>query len=272
MTGQADWASLWRELSLRSMQSAEGADPWRRRAASFDAEVKRRVREERDLLTERLVGMLCPTDTVMDIGAGTGRWVISMAEVVQHVTALEPSPTMLGILRENVAAAGIANLSVIQGRWEDTEVEPHDVALCSHSMYTSPDLAGFIQKMQRTAKRLCVLLLRVPSHDGVIGKLSQMVYGQWHDSPNFVIAYNILLEMGIYANVLMEPRVVRHWVDDTLEQAFDRAKKHLYLEDSSEHDTFIREELQRSLTRGKDGLVWPDGIRSALVWWNIGGE
>jgi len=268
--GQPDWVALWRELSLRLRQSAKEADPWRERASSFDASVKRRRREEPDLLVEALARKLCAADTVVDIGAGTGRWSIPLARVAAKVTAIEPSLAMLGVLEENIAAAGLTNITVVSGNWQDTEVESHDVALCSHSMYSSPDLVGFVRKMERVARRVCVLAMRVPSHDGIIGQLSQRIYGQWHDSPNFVIAYNILLGMGIYPNVLMDPHV-RLWTDDTLEQAVARAKRHLRLGESDVHDHTIREVLRRGLAAREDHWAWPDGMRSAMVWWSPAG-
>ncbi len=270
MEGYANWEALWRELSLRFRQPTRGAgkrkDPWRERAFSFDASVKRRQAEGKDPLVEALVDKLLPTDKVVDIGAGTGRWAIPLAGAATMVTAIEPSAVMVDILKENAAAAGVTNITAVSASWEDTTVEPHDVALSSHSVYASPDLPGFIHKMESLARRVCVLVLRVPRHDGIIGKLSQRIYGQWHDSPNFVIAYNILLGMGIYPDVLMESRV-RPWTDDTPEEAFARAKKHLRLRDSDVHDSIIREVLRSELKAQDGGWVWPDGMRSAMIWW-----
>ncbi|MFC1935162.1 class I SAM-dependent methyltransferase [Chloroflexota bacterium] len=264
---QVYWVEMWRELSLRLRQSTTGPDPWRERASSFDTAVKRHRKEGPDPLVEALVKKLRGTDTVLDIGAGTGRWAIPLAGVVARVTAIDPSSAMLSILDENAAAAGVTNITVVSGNWEDFEVDHHNVVLCSHAMYSSPDLVGFVRKMERAARRLCVLVMRVPSHNGIMGELSQRVYGQCHDSPNFVIAYNILLGMGIYPNVLMENQV-RLWIDDTLEGALARAKRHLRLEESRNHDHTIREMLRQSLTPAEGRWVWPDGMRSAMVWWS----
>ncbi|MFC1873230.1 hypothetical protein ACFLW3_00235 [Chloroflexota bacterium] len=73
--------------------------------------------------------------------------------------------------------------------------------------------------------------------------------------------------MGIYPNVLMED-TIRPWTSDTLEEAFDRAKRHLRLEVSTAYDGLIRDTLTRCLVRGDDGYVWPDGMSSALLWWS----
>jgi len=264
-----DRISLWRELSLRVRNRAERChgedDPWRERAARFKASAGRRRGGEQDVLVDALAAMLRPADSLVDIGAGIGRWAVPLARVVERVTALEPSPAMLALLRENAAA--FTNIVVVESTWEDAELEPQDVALCSHAMYSSPDLMAFISKMERVARRLCVMVLRVPSHDGVIGELAQRIHGRWHDSPNFVLAYNILLDGGIHPNVLMEPEV-RHWTDETFDSAVGRAKRHLRLGESTAHDDTIRAVLSQRLVARESQWVWPDGMRSALVWWS----
>jgi hypothetical protein len=172
---------------------------------------------------------------------------------------------MLAVLRESAAA--VTNITVVEAAWQDAEVGPHDVALSSHAMYSSPDLVAFVAKMERVARRLCALVLRVPNHDGIIGQLTHRIHGRWHDSPNFVLAFNILLGTGIRPNVMMEPEV-RRWTDDTFEDAVVRARRHLRLGEATAHDDTIRAVLRQRLVAREGRLVWPDGMRSALVWWS----
>ena len=133
-------------------------------------------------------------------------------------------------------------------------------------MYSSPDLVRFVRKMEQSALDTCYLAMRMPSHDGVIRELSRRIHGQPHDSPNFWVGYNVLYEMGIYANVVMEP-FVRQWTDDTLDDALARTRRHLRLGDSTAHDDVIRETLAQRLTFRDGQYYWPDGMRSAMAWW-----
>lgn len=270
---ETDWLRLWRELVEESRRLAgqrrSGRTGSQRKAPQyFDAATKRKsVRP--DPLVDFTVGKLTPESSVLDIGAGTGRWTIPMARVAKRVTALDASPQMLDILRENAAEEGCTNIDTVQARWDEIEVEPHDVVVSSHSMYGAADLAAFVRKMEGSATGLCFLAMRVPSHDGVMAELSRHVHGHGHDSPNFIIGYNAILSMGIYANVMMEP-IVSHWTNDSLEDAFGRAKRHLMLAaDDSSHDDFIRQVLARRLVL-RDGVYhWPDGMRSGLAWWEV---
>lgn len=263
-----DWAALWRELASHDlMASAEGeaqmVERWRRVARQLDAG----ERGLPDPLLDWILGRLTPEMTVLDIGAGIGRWTLPIASTVRHVTAVEPLAGMRKVLLERAASRGITNLEVVEVPWLEAEVPPHDMAIAAHATYTTPDLLRFVRKMDADARRTCYLALRVPAHDGVIGELSERIRGRWHDSPNFIVAYNLLLSAGFYANVLMEPKPARYWIDSTLDDAVARAKRHLHLEDAS-HAAAIREVLSRRLQYVDGGYRWPDGMRSALIWWD----
>ena len=266
------WPALWRELSDRfRWPETTGSSGWREdRARHFDEASKRKNAERPDPLRDILLEIIEPGQTVLDIGAGTGRFAVPMATVAREVTAVEPSPNMSAFLVENAAAEGVSNIRLLEAGWEDAEVEQHDIAFCSHAMYTNPDLVGFIGKMEANAKVGCYLLMRVPSHDGILGELCMEILGQPHDSPNFVVGYNVLYSMGIYANVMMEP-FMRPWRNSSLEEAVARARRHLRLGEDASRDDFIRSTLERRLVQRDGEYVWPDGMRSALAWWKSRG-
>ena len=264
-----DWARLWRDLASQDIQAgsegqAQMLERWRKVARQLDSSGKREGYA--DPLLDFLLSRLEPEMTVLDIGAGVGRWTVPIARKVARVTAVEPLAGMRQVLVERAASLGITNLDVVEAPWMDTQAPPHDVAVASHSTYTTADLLAFVRKMERSARRACYLALRVPAHDGIIGELSQRYRGRWHDSPNFIVGYNLLLSAGIYASVLMEPKPVRAWTDATLEDAVARAKRHLRVKETS-HDAAIRDLLSRRLEFVGGAYRWPDAMRSALVYW-----
>ena len=268
MTTRTNWVGLWRELASRDVQaSAEGAaqmvERWRSLARKLDSGGTR----DPDPLLDHLLGRLTPEMTVLDVGAGIGRWTLPLARKARRVTAVEPLRGMRQVLLERAAAQDITNLDVADTPWQETGVPPHDVAIAAHAAYTTPDLLGFVRKMEASALRTCYLALRVPAHDGIIGELSERIHRQWHDSPNFIVGYNLLLAAGFHPNVLMEPRALRQWTDATVEAAVARAKRHLRLEDDR-HDGLILKVLSRRLVLADGAYRWPDGMRSALIWWD----
>jgi len=260
------WENLWRDLAPQDvMASAEGeahmVERWRRVAHRLDAGAG----TEADPLLDDVRARLDPAASVVDIGAGIGRWTIPLAQAAARVTAIEPLAGMRTVLLERVSARGLTNVMVVDQPWMSVGIPRHDVALAVHATYTTPDLLGFVTKMETIAP-VCYLVLRVPAHDGLIGALSALVHHQWHDSPNFIVAYNLLLAAGRYPDVLMEPAPTRHWQDPTLETAVMRAKRHLKLTDAR-HDEAIRTLLAQKLTLIDGAYRWPDGMRSALIRW-----
>jgi len=257
-----DWLGLWRELVERATRYDADAERSRHRAHRLE-------KDKPDPLVETVCRMLGPEQTVVEIGPATGRWTLPLARVVRRVTAIDSSPVMIQRLRHNVAEAGLDNVDIRKGAWEETDLEPHDAVLGSHSMYAASDLAAFVLSMQRASRRYCFLSLRVTSPAGVMAELSRQVHGHSHDSANFVIGYNALLSLGIFPNVLIEPAVKR-WADDSLDAALRRAKRHLHLSEADTRwDAAIHETLARRLFAQDGGLRWPDWMRSALMWWEV---
>jgi SAM-dependent methyltransferase len=274
-----DWSSLWRELveikarGRKKDVSAEPAtDVWRARARKFNESIKRRWIKP-DSSRTFILSQLDAGSTMLDIGAGTGAWAVFLARRARHVTAVEPSPAMVEIMRENLADEGVTNATIIQGAWPDVAVEPHDFSLCSHAMYGCPDFAVFVERMIACTRRMCFLILRAPTLDGVRVEAAQHIWGHPHDSPNFTIAYNILLQMGICANVLLEDTGL--WeprTSDSLEDALSDLQRHFGLNGNNEHDEYLMALLRRRLAwdASHGEYVWPCELRSALVYWQVG--
>ena len=269
-----DWNALWKNLvEIRAIDrqkrrdSGEGKDPWTDRAHRFHAGVRERW-QQKDSSRDFILSRLDADSTVLDIGAGTGAWSMLLARHARRVTAVDPSESMLSVMRENLASENAANISIVQGAWPDVDVEPHDFSLCSHAMYGCPDLAAFIQGMEKHTRETCFLLLRAPDRGCIQAEAARHLWGHPFDSPNFTIAYNILIQMGIYANVLMEntgywkPRVSRD-----IDSALERLKREMCLAGVGEHDRFLLDLLRRRLSFRDGVYVWPKEVCSALVYW-----
>ena len=138
---------------------------------------------------------------MLDIGGGTGRLAIPLAKVVSKVTVVEPAKAMSDILLEKARAEDLKNINIIQESWEEAVVEPHDIVICAHAMYSNTDFVGFVRKMEKSARRRCYLSLRLIPPDGIMAEISREVWGNPNDSPNFIIAYNALYSMGIFASL-----------------------------------------------------------------------
>ncbi len=270
-----DWALLWRQIvqkhkGAKETFSCKQRDAWANKARSFNDRVSKRWDKpdsSRDFIVKILQAN--PGSSVLDIGAGTGAWACKLAPYARTVTALEPSSSMIAVMKENIEKNGISNIQIIQEAWPDAAVEDHDFSLCSHAMYGCPDVKDFFHRMNAVTRMTCILLMRVTTPDGLMAGIARHIWGQPHDSPNFHIGYNALLQMGIYPNVLMEDRGLWDpWTNTSLEAAVEEVKRKLGIEGTVTHDAYLFEILGRYLKLQDGCYVWPKGVRSALVYWN----
>ena len=272
-----DWLGLWNELAqvqncgYAHDQRLDKQDHWRARAKEFDGHVHRRWAQP-DSSRALIVSMLDaqPNATVLDIGAGTGAWATLLARHARRVTAVEPSPAMLEMLHHNLESEKVTNVEIVEDAWPHPQVGMHDFTVCSHAMYGLADFASFIQSIEAVTRQTCFLLMRAPMMDGVMAEAARRVWGHPYDSPNYQVALNALLQMGIFPNVLMEePGSWEPWANNSLEDARDQIKRRLGLSQTSEHDVFLMELVQRRLTSVDGKYMWPRAMRTALVYWRV---
>lgn len=61
-----------------------------------------------------------PTDTVLDVGCGTGSLALRLAPFAAHVHGLDVSPEMMRIARGKAADQGVGNVTFHTGAFDDT--------------------------------------------------------------------------------------------------------------------------------------------------------
>ena len=272
-----DWITLWKQLVEkqgpfwnRKKRSENNEDKWKDRAKGFYTRVKERWSKpdpHRDFIISLISSV--KDATVLDIGAGTGAWAVLLSKSVRKITAVEPSSEMREILKENLENEGINNVEIIDKFWPVPGMAMHDFSLSSHSVYGCEDLEGFISAMTRATRHTCFMLLRAPDHNGIMARAASRIWGQPNDSPNFQVAYNSMLQMGMFPNILMEEKGMwPGWTNRNFEEAFEQFRSRFGLEGDSEHDPFLMALLKANLEE-KDGKVrWPSELRTALVYWN----
>src|SRR5574340_941479 len=135
------------------------ADFWERRAAGFHRSTKDTVAQ--DPLFIRLHDAASFHSSVLDVGAGTGRFSLALAPLVDQVIAVEPSASMLNFLRQDAAAKGLTNISFVHSTWQDASDDLQaDIVICSHVVYPIRDIEPFLLKLQSAALQACYIYAR----------------------------------------------------------------------------------------------------------------
>ncbi|MCB0045197.1 MAG: class I SAM-dependent methyltransferase [Caldilineaceae bacterium] len=199
-----DFAEAWRSLAEQDPKCRytreEDLAHWERRAVRYAEEACLPGRYEATLAA--LTELVRPTDTLLDVGAGAGRFALPLAAHVQQVTALDQAAPMLDILRAKADAEGIANVQLLRAAWEDATVEPHDVVLAAWSLYRQPDLVVSMQKLIAATRRTLVIV--AGTDDSIRGnpKLGRF-WPQAEDGrrPMHLYLYGALWQAGVYPDL-----------------------------------------------------------------------
>jgi len=173
----SEWARRVRanyEQAGRVRESPERPDFYAPIAASFKADPRRTNEPALDVIRSLVV----PGETWLDIGAGGGRYALPLALAGASVVAIDPSPGMLGMLREAASEFGVEGVAVREGRWPMPEAPTGDVSFIAHVSYDIEDIGPFLDAMERNARRLCVAVLLGEAPATQAAALWPLVHGE----------------------------------------------------------------------------------------------
>src|SRR2546421_11316875 len=192
---EIDWRQRWRGIvGDRSTLAAGHADHgyWDRRAASYARSTQTRI----DEFLQVLEPYLSPLKTLIDVGAGTGRHAVPLAARLEWVTAIEPSEGM----RSHIPPRN--NMTVIASTWEDAEVAPADLVICSHVLYGVADPEPFLDKLQKAARDRVFVMIRESDLPHPAAELRRRILGSTGPRlPRFSELFMLLVQMGIAPDV-----------------------------------------------------------------------
>lgn len=227
-----------------------------------------------DPLLARILELVRPTDTVLDIGAGGGRYAIPLAHASAGVIAIEPSPAMASALRAN-AAGHQAPVQVIEARWEDLEpadVPTADVVVCANVITPVARIQPFLQHLVDATRRDLVVIVRISQLDARthLDRLWPLVHGEPRvREPGADEALAILHALGARTARLgaFEPAWRPRWRDRA--SAERELATNLMLGDppSGGHDVLARY-LDDHLVPAGDGLDLPGEplVQGVITW------
>lgn len=252
-----DWAAHWRAV----VEAREGTgspwsseDRWAARAEFFS----RITLPPRDWLLEAMEPWLRPAATLIDVGAGTGRYASPLAERLDWVTAVEPSMAM----RERIPPAD--NLTVIGSSWMDAEPAPADLVICVHVVYGVVDVVPFVEKMERSAReRVFVVMRDGPS--SFPAEALALSLGTRTRQPWLRDLLLLLRELGVEPDLAMTTYGTSHRYD-SMADAVERIRLDLGAEWDEERG---RAWLDANLRPDEDGTVVYEGrpVTSGVLHW-----
>jgi len=243
------------------------ADFWERRARGYYRSTKDTT--ARDPLFLKVRDVVTQQTTVLDVGAGTGRFTLALAPLVKLITAVEPNSSMLNYLRHDASERGLTNISYVQTTWQDApENLSAEIVLCSHVLYPIVDIVPFLDKLSAATRIACYIYMRATHIDSVTAHLWRHFHGDERClPPGYINAVDVLYEMGIYANLeIVKVPPVQHY--PSYDVAVEELLEQLILPDNPSTREELRNLLQNWLIE-QDGVLKPpvNEMVFAIIWW-----
>lgn len=269
-------ATRWRKLVTARLGEMERLQPGRGalNAGFWDTRAKRFATRlpvssvAGDPLYRRLREATGRRSTVLDVGAGTGRFTVALAPRVSAVTAVDPAERMLDVCRRQAAKLGLTNVTLVHSKWEHAEVAPADVAFSSYVVTLVPDAARFLAKLDAAATQRAFLYLDAYTADAIMDPLWRHFHGTSRKSgPTYLDAVDVLRELGVKPEVEVVEVVTRGRFKNLADAAKDY-RDQLCLPDTPEVRKELRGLLQHWLIRRGDALAAPlKTVPAAVISW-----
>lgn len=260
-SAQTDWSDVWKTMMARHRGIApDCATLWddQKHARHYWNTIQQLGGS---YIHNTLSGLsLNQNSRVLDIGAGPGTLAVPLSKSVSQVMAVEPSPGMMTVLEENISHDKISNVSCLQKRWEEVNVDselsaPFDAVIAAFSL-DMPDIRKAVQKMIRVCKGRIYLycFAGVPTWTSNYAALWPVLHGKpYHPSPKSRVLVGLLKQMGIDPTIEFIPITfpIRF---HSIEEAIEEISPEFSVRTDSQRETLFRF-LERILFRKGGSLV-----------------
>lgn len=271
----AAWSSRVRAERDQTDRVREVADP-----ADFYAPTSHRFRFDPDAGLDAvglaLEGFARPGETWLDVGAGGGRYALPIARLTRGVIAVDPSPSMLAILREGVDALGLEDVRAVEARWpvpgwatDPGVLDPFraDVSLMAHVGYDIEAIGPFLEALEAATHRLCIAVMG----EGAMTTVGRLYWERIHGEPRVPLPalpdlVTLLLARGRLPEVRLVDRETPTYA--RAEDLHDRACRQLWLRPGSERDLLLDRLLAADAVERDGAFYLPeDRARIGIVTW-----
>jgi ubiquinone/menaquinone biosynthesis C-methylase UbiE len=258
------WDKFW-EDELK--QKEDHGKDWDKAAPGFHKRAKKD--DYHELLFSKLI--IGENDSVLDLGCGEGSITLPLAKKVKKVTGVDSSTKMLEILNQRAKEQNISNVKTILKPLEDItyeEVGSHDVVLASRSLNGIIPIKKTLETINKIANKYVFITLFGPENWKIEGDFNEYIGRENKQFPGHNYLFNILFNLGIYANVeRLDIKAYREY--DSIEEAMDNGKFRLDLLNDKEK-VKLKEYLGKILTKNpKTKKLYNKNDKAdwILIWW-----
>ena len=111
----------------------------------------------KNIILDRLVPLVRGAETGVEIGPGPGTFSLGLSAHFDLLTLVEPSESMINVVKQRIMDKGVKNIEIIQAEWEEAQVEKCDVVMALGCFYVFYSMDEAIAKMVDRARNKVIL-------------------------------------------------------------------------------------------------------------------
>ena len=257
-----DWVKFWGERLENKINK-----DWDKAAPGF---YKRTRKDDyQDALFDKLI--LDKNDTVLDVGCGEGSITIPIAKKVKKVIGVDSSPKMLEYLEKRAIENDVENIETILKPIEEMTYEDIgdvDVVVCSRSLNGIIPIDKTLEELNKIANKYVFITIFGPENKKIEKDFENEIGIKTEDFPDYNYFFNIMFNLGIYANIeRFDLNNYREY--DSIDEAAGNGKFRTDLYNDNEKE-LLKEYLKRVLTYNEETEKYynvKDKADWILIWW-----
>ena len=257
-----DWVKFWGERLENKINK-----DWDKAAPGF---YKRTRKDDyQDALFDKLI--LDKNDTVLDVGCGEGSITIPIAKKVKKVIGVDSSPKMLEYLEKRSIENDVENIETILKPIEEITYEDIgdvDVVVCSRSLNGIIPIDKTLEELNKIANKYVFITIFGPENKKIEKDFENEIGIKTEDFPDYNYFFNIMFNLGIYANIeRFDLNNYREY--DSIDEAAGNGKFRTDLYNDNEKE-LLKEYLKRVLTYNEETEKYynvKDKADWILIWW-----
>ncbi|MBN6886715.1 methyltransferase family protein [Cytobacillus horneckiae] len=232
-------------------------------AQSMQKKSYKQIDDYAKIIYEKIKQHIPQNASCIEIGPGWGNYTFPLSEDVQSLTLVDGSESVLSYLKQYFT--NDAHIQFVHSKWEEAQIEPHDVVIGVNCFYRMYEMNAALKKMNMLAKKRAIIGLTTgPIQPHYIALEEQYGYDIKYPRRDYIAIVNMLYQLGIYADceMLKLERVYRY---ETLEQLYEAQSKKVL---SPQFEmTHVKAALEGFITM-EDGLfVYRHPFYAAIISW-----
>lgn len=199
----------------------------------------------------------------IEIGPGWGNYTFALQKDVEKLTLVDGSISVLQYLKQYFQEDDV--IQFVHAKWEDAELEPHDIVLGVNCYYRMYEMNKTLLKMNALAKKRAIIGLTtgpIQPHYKVLDK--KYGYDIKYPRRDYIQIVNMLYQLGIYADceMLKLERIYRYENEEALYAA--QSKKILNDQFDLMH---VKEALVPFITVHQGKIEYRHTFYAAIISW-----